>query len=108
MESSPSKSPKICPDSPSLPQIDYHFFDSEFSGVIIPDSEEDRDEMVPETPEIVSGDEADPDLLESGNSSPNSLVDLEDWATDWSPERRDSYLRMLALICPGLPNLWVV
>lgn len=108
MESSLSKSPKSCPDSPSFPDIDYHFFDSEFAGVIIPDFEEDRDEMIPEMPEIQGDSDAVPDLPESGDSSPNSLVDLEDWATDWSPERQDSYLRMLALICPGLPNLWVV
>lgn len=64
--------------------------------------------MVSETPEFEGDGESVTDLLDSGHADPDSLVDLEDWAIDWSPERLDSYLRMLSLICPGLPNLWVV
>lgn len=104
MDSSPLSSPH----SPSTPPITHTFFDSEFHGIVIPDSEEDVNERVPETPEFDAPRSSLSDLPESGVDSPDSLVDLEDWATDWAPRRRDSYLRFLALICPKLPSIWVV
>lgn len=74
MDSSPLSSPH----SPSTPPITYTFFDSEFHGIVIPDSEEDVNERVPETPEFDAPRSSLSDLPESGVDSPDSLVDLED------------------------------